>query len=134
MPMIEWTPDLAVGHDTIDDQHKQLFKAADDLAEAMWQGKGVEEVKKTVDFLLEYTKTHFGDEEQLMTSHNYPGYETQKQAHEKFTGEIAELKQKLKTSELTSNASVDVLNTACDWLRSHIRTLDMELGTYLKVK
>jgi hemerythrin len=134
MPLIEWTQDLAVGYEKIDDQHKQLFRAADDLAEAMWQGKGVEEVKKTVDFLLEYTRTHFRDEEQLMAASNFPGYEAQKRAHDKFTEDIIELKRKLETAELTANDSAELLNIIGDWLRTHIRTLDLELGLYLTKK
>ena len=100
----------------------------------MWQGKGVEEVKKTVDFLLEYTKSHFRDEEQLMAANNYPGYEAQKRAHDKFTEDIIELKRRLEAAELTANDSAEVLNIIGDWLKSHIRALDTELGIYLTKK
>lgn len=55
MPIIVRTPDLTVGDSKIDEQHKQLFKAADDLAEAIFAGRGKEELEKTIDFLSEYT-------------------------------------------------------------------------------
>lgn len=134
MGMIEWTPDLAVGHEAIDDQHKKLFKAADDLAEAMWQGRGIEEVGKTVDFLLQYTRTHFQDEERLMTSHDYPGFAVQKRAHEKFTSDIEALRDQLSSGKPALEESSKVLNKVCDWFRTHIRTLDTELGAYIKAR
>jgi hemerythrin len=133
MPLIYWTPDLAVGVERIDDQHRQLFKAADDLAEAMWAGKKGDEVKKTIDFMLDYTSFHFKDEEEVMVNSNYPGYAAQQQAHVKFVSVVSDLKQKFEADEFTSSsAAIEVLTTACDWFRTHIREMDKKLGDYLK--
>lgn len=134
MPIIMWTPDLAVGVEKIDDQHKQLFKAADDLAEAIFAGRGHGELEKTIDFLAEYTVFHFRDEEQTMIENGYPGYAAQKSSHERFEAEIGELKRKYKSGEVTGGLAVEVLTKACTWFKEHIRTLDRGLGGYLKEK
>jgi hemerythrin len=132
--LIVWTPDLATGSDQIDDQHKQLFKAANALAEAMWDGKGQSEVTKTIDFLADYTVFHFGDEEKIMLENAYPGYALQKQSHEKFISDITALRKKFEGGEVTSALAIEVLTEACNWFRSHIKMMDAELGGYLKNK
>ena len=132
MPVIMWTPDLAVGHEKIDEQHKQLFKAADDLAEAIFAGVGEVEVGKTIDFLAEYTSVHFRDEEALMNEHGYPGYPAQKDQHDRFETTITDLRRKYKSGELGTGVAVDVLTKACTWFKEHIRTLDRHLGLYLQ--
>jgi hemerythrin len=134
MGLIMWTPDLAVGVEKIDDQHKQLFKAADDLAEAMWAGKGKDEVAKTIDFLAEYTRFHFGEEEATMARIDYPGYGGQKQAHETFVNEVTNLKSKYQSGEVTSSVAIEVLTKACNWFRDHIKTMDKALGDHIKDK
>ena len=65
---------LMSGNDMVDDQHKQLIDAINGLYRAIDSGKGVEEAKKTLDFLAEYTTFHFGCEEELMNSKKYPLY------------------------------------------------------------
>ncbi len=134
MDLIVWTPDLATGSDEIDDQHKQLFKAANALAEAMWDGKGKEEVSKTVDFLADYTVFHFGDEERIMLENGYAGYQQQKKSHEKFVADIGALKKKFEFGEVTSSLAIEVLTEACNWFRTHIKQMDAELGKFLKNK
>lgn len=134
MDLINWTSDLSVGYEQIDDQHRQLFKAANSLAEAMWDGKGVEEVKKTIDFLADYAVFHFRDEEDVMLKHAYPGYTAQKQAHEKFLSDITELKKKYEAVEVSSALTIEVLTNACDWFRGHIRQMDKLLGDFLEKK
>lgn len=132
MALIMWTPDLAVGIAKIDDQHQQLFKAADDLAEAMWAGKGRQEVEKTIDFLADYTLYHFRDEETVMMENQFPGYSVQKQAHEQFTQEITRLRQRFSSEEGGTAMAIEVLSGACNWLRDHIKTMDKALGDYLQ--
>jgi hemerythrin-like metal-binding protein len=132
MDLINWTPDLAVGHDKIDDQHRQLFKAANALAEAMWDGKGAEEVRKTVEFMAEYAVFHFKDEEDVMLKNSYPGYAAQKQAHEKFLKDVSDLKTRFESTEVSSALAIEVLTNACNWFRDHIRQMDKPLGDFLQ--
>jgi hemerythrin len=134
MPLIYWTPDLSCEVARIDDQHKELFKRADDLAEAMWAGKGKEEVEKTIDFLADYTTFHFGDEERVMTEESYPGYPAQRQAHQRFVEDITSLKNKFHSGEVGSGLAVEVLSKACNWFKDHIRNMDVELGKFLREK
>jgi hemerythrin-like metal-binding protein len=132
MDLITWTPDLAVGHEKIDDQHRTLFKAANALAEAMWDGKGRDEVRKTIEFMADYAVSHFKDEEEVMLKNSYPGYTAQKQAHEKFLRDVSDLKTKFEAAAVSSALAVEVLTNACNWFRDHIRQMDKPLGDFLQ--
>ena len=60
---IVWTPALSVGVENIDSQHKIWFEKADQLFEAGKTGKSKEVIAQMFDFLDDYTKQHFRDEE-----------------------------------------------------------------------
>ena len=77
MPVV-WTPDLSVGVDLIDEQHKIWFEKADQLFEAGKERRAKEYIIEMFDFLDEYTKQHFKDEEEYMTKIKYPEIDSQK--------------------------------------------------------
>lgn len=129
---IEWSEDLSTRVNLIDEQHKSLFKAVNELSQAMWDGRGKEEVTKLVTFLANYVVEHFGDEEKLMAPHDYPGYDEHRKQHIKFLQDFAAFKTKFESGQVTSELVVKVLDDTCDWLRGHIRGTDRALGTFLE--
>jgi hemerythrin len=129
---IEWTDDLAVGIELIDNQHKDLFKAVNDLTEAMWDGRGREQAQKVLEFLAQYVILHFGAEESLMVQKNYPRYTGHKHLHDKFVEDFIQFKAKFDAGESDANSTVRILDGTCDWLRNHIKKNDKELGAFLR--
>ncbi len=127
---ISWTPDLTVGVDAIDKQHKIWFEKADDLFDAGKTGKSKEIIGELLDFLDSYTKQHFADEEQYMMSIHYPEYATQKKLHTGFIAELA----KLKESYAQSGGNIIVIMNAnrmvIDWLTNHISFHDRKIGKF----
>ena len=134
MEHISWTDDLAVGVAAVDEQHKQFFKAANGLADAMWEGRGKEEVGKTLDFLTDYAAQHFRDEEDLMTRYNYPQLSAQQSAHAVFNKQMNDLQERYRSGESASSISIELLNGACEWFRNHIRLMDKPMGEYVQSK
>jgi hemerythrin len=131
---VSWSDDLTVGVTLIDEQHKELFKAVDDLSDAMWQGQGKEAVSKLVNFLADYVVEHFGAEERLMVKNEYPLYESHRALHVKFLQDFAEFRKKFEAGEVTSELVIKVLDGTCDWLRVHIKGTDKALGKFLQEK
>lgn len=131
---IAWTEDLSVGITLIDEQHKALFRAVDDLSEAMWKGEGKDALSKLVTFLADYVIEHFGAEEKLMAKHDYPLYEGHRGLHIKFLQEFAEFRAKFEAGEVTTELVIKVLDETCDWLRVHIKGTDKALGKFLQDK
>ncbi len=127
-----WNPSLAIGVDAIDKQHMTWFDKADQLFEAGRNHKSAEFVGEMLDFLDDYTKKHFHDEETYMLSINYPGYANQKAQHTAFLENL----KKLKADYAQSGGNILVVLNAnqlvVDWLIKHISTTDRQLGDYAK--
>ena len=130
---IQWTDDLTVGVNEIDNQHKELFKRVNDLSQAMWQGEGKEESARLLFFLGDYVVTHFGTEERLMNLRNYPDFKAHKSIHDKFVKDLEGLKAQFSSGEITSSMVIKVLDETCNWLRAHIKGVDKKLGNFLKI-
>jgi hemerythrin len=127
-----WTPNLSVGVKLIDDEHKLLFEKADKLFEAGKNGHAKEYVGELLDFLKEYTETHFADEEKYMLKIQYPGYPEQKKAHEYFVSQLTQLQNDYKTSGGNLLVILNANHIVSDWLIKHISMLDKKLGEFAK--
>ena len=70
--MYEMKPEYYIGIDMIDEEHKQLFKYADDAYELLHDENTPDKYDR-IDMILEdlrdYTAKHFNDEEQYMLRH-----------------------------------------------------------------
>ncbi|NLV92725.1 MAG: hemerythrin family protein [Firmicutes bacterium] len=128
---IAWTPDLAVGVELIDEQHKELFKRINDLFEACNQGKGKEAVAETIDFLEDYVVVHFTDEQALMRRHRYPQYESHKALHDGFVESLKQLKEHLDTEGPGLTLVLKTNRIVVQWLTGHIRRVDTQFAKFL---
>ena len=129
---IVWTPALSVGVENIDSQHKIWFEKADQLFEAGKTGKSKEVIAQMFDFLDDYTKMHFRDEEAYMTKINYPEIDEQKKLHKNFIAELAKLKADFEQSGGNITLIFNANQMIVDWLTKHISTMDKKIGTYAK--
>lgn len=127
----ELTDDLLTGNALIDYEHRELFAAVNNLMDACAQGKGRDQIQKTVQFLGDYVAKHFRDEEGLQTKSNYPGYPAHKQFHDGYRRKLAETTQVL-TREGPSVKALGDLNSVVAILVSHIRTEDKRLARHIK--
>lgn len=127
----ELTDDLLTGNALIDSEHRELFAAVNNLIDACAQGKGRDQIQKTVQFLGDYVAKHFRDEEGLQTKSNYPGYPAHKQFHDGYRRKLAETTQVL-TREGPSVKALGDLNGVVAILVSHIRTEDKRLARHIK--
>jgi len=129
---IQWTENLSVGVDSIDQQHKIWFEKANQLFEAGRKGQAKEYISEMLDFLDEYTKMHFKDEEKYMLEINYPEYDEQKRAHDGFIEQLAKLKESYSQSGGNVAVIVNANQMVVKWLTNHILQLDKKIGTYAR--
>lgn len=127
-----WTEDLSVGVDIIDQQHKIWFEKANQLFDAGKNGKAKEFIAQMLDFLDEYTKMHFRDEEKYMLSIHYPEYGTQKELHTNFIAELAKLKAEYARSGGNIAVIINANQMVINWLIQHISTQDKKIGQYVR--
>ncbi|QOX62705.1 bacteriohemerythrin [Anoxybacterium hadale] len=129
---LSWTEDLSVGIGIIDEQHRTWFDKADQLFEAGKKGQAKEFVGQMLDFLDDYTKKHFSDEEKYMLSINYPEYDRQKNLHTAFIGELAKLKKEFNESGGNILVVLNANQMVVDWLVKHISNEDKKIGAFVK--
>ncbi len=132
MAMISWTVRLETRHPQIDEQHKALIQAFNDLHQAMKQGKGKDEVGRTLTFLTDYTKTHFRMEEDLMARSGYPGSPRHREAHAEFAAKATDLADQHRQGR--SVITLPVMTFIETWLVDHIQGEDVRLAQFLNGK
>lgn len=127
---ILWNKRLEVGVNLIDEQHKKWFEKADQLFEAGKSGKSKEYIVKMFDFLDDYTRTHFKDEEKYMQSINYPEINVQKQMHADFIKKLSELRKQYETAGANITVIISTNQIILDWLTNHISKVDKKIGEF----
>lgn len=130
----EWTPDLAVGVDEVDNQHKELFRNVNQLLVAMAQGTGKQQLGDILGFLANYAVSHFAMEEKHMTRYGYPSLESHRLQHVAFVRDFTQLKQRLESEGATTLLVLEVQKRVMDWLVNHITKTDKLMGAFLKSK
>ncbi|MCB1866400.1 MAG: hemerythrin family protein [Chromatiales bacterium] len=120
--LIEWSAELSVGIDEIDEQHKVLVGLLNDLHEAIMQRHGNEVCRGILDRLLEYTRIHFTVEESLMRILHYPDYENHKHEHDELSRQATELVAKLDGKKHA--ISFELIHFLKLWLTKHIMESD----------
>ncbi len=132
MAFYSWNDSFSVGIKSFDAQHQELIRIINELHDAMRERKGTEVLGKVLDSLIDYTIYHFGDEEKLLSQHDYPGLQNQKQLHEDFAKQMVDTQTRFKSGE--SMLSIELMNVLKDWLTKHIKGTDKEYGPYLNSK
>jgi hemerythrin len=132
MDYIKWTDDLSVGVELFDNEHKDLVRLVNDLNQLIFVGDKVSAMEKALAGLIEYTKTHFADEEKYMVKYNYPDYQKHKDEHEKLTAKVLDFQKRL--TEGKANFSIELINFLRDWLIHHIQGSDMHYKAFFNGK
>jgi hemerythrin len=127
-----WDKSLETGNGMIDAQHKQLFTAINHLIHTCESGKGKDELKKSMDFLNDYTIKHFFDEEQLQQQYKYPDYENHRKYHEGFKKEVRDLSVELIMKGVSDSLLKGVQVKIGDWLVTHIKGQDVKVAAHIR--
>lgn len=129
--MPSWSESLAVGHATIDAQHRALFAHADRLLEAMRERRAPAEVEALLGFLRDYCREHFAVEEGLMAAQVYPQREAHLAQHRDFRRRFAALEEQVAAKGVTPTVVLEVKDLVRGWLVNHVGTTDLALADFL---
>lgn len=127
-----WDKSLETGNSTIDEQHKSIFNAINNLLDACSTGKGRMEVENTLIFLKDYVVKHFNDEERLQIKSNYSGYEAHKEKHEAFKNTVNDIYQEFKDKGADIGLVAKVNMSIGGWLINHIKSEDKKVADHIK--
>ena len=133
----DWEKDLNTSIESIDVQHKQLFKLGRDMEQLLqMQCIGVTD-KQLLDIvcgLRDFTAYHFYAEETIMDEMSYPKITKHKQFHKKCSDYIMQINiPKLKQEPATELRKIE--EEVQSWVMDHVLNEDMEMAkAYLATK
>ena len=129
---VEWTDELSVGIEEIDEQHKLLVNLINRLFEQTVVHKADNNsqiMEEILHELVEYTVIHFAVEESLFRIFHYPDTELHTKHHDDLKAQVVEIQEKVKKGEVTIN--VELLMFLKRWLEHHILYEDKLYGPFL---
>lgn len=132
MSLIEWSDDYIVGNAQIDDQHRYLFQLINAFYDAYMENQSRREVMRLLNQLIEYSESHFQDEEAIMRQAGYSEVDTHHHAHEGLYDQIFALNTKFDDRAL--NPTHDTISFLRTWLTDHIMKEDMAFAAFSKSK
>ncbi len=127
-----WSDSFSVGVKAMDEQHKGLVKALNDLHAAMVAGQAKAVAGDLLKTLLKYTREHFAAEEALMRRAQYPDLAGHCAKHKDLAGQVEKFAGRYERGEIALN--VDLLMFLRDWLLTHIQKTDRDYGPWLNAK
>lgn len=129
--IFEWREEYRTNIQSFDEDHKKLFKCADDFFKKLSLKEDVD-VEGLFRFLGAYAERHFSDEEQLMMQYSFPGLEQHQLEHRQFFDEISEVKNLHRNGSF--RCGVEYIKFLRDWVIRHILTTDRQYGKFLNEK
>jgi len=130
MALFVWQDSYSVGVKVLDEDHKKLIGIVNELHDGILAGKSREALGPVLDRLVQYTKTHFGREEDYFTKTKYPEAAAHKREHDELLKRAGELQQRYNEGA-TSMLSLETMGLLKGWLSHHISGNDKAYSAHL---
>lgn len=132
--MFKWTEDCSVKIDSIDEQHKELFRIGRKIESSIANYTGDDistSLTETFDELIAYAQYHFKFEENLMKEAQYEGLVPHMHKHKKLISQVNNLRN---STQLDNQASsiFSLLQLVSEWTFEHIKGDDFSYINCLK--
>jgi len=130
--VFRWKDKYSCNIESIDLQHKQLFKLGNGLYELIKHNENDDNYDQIQEILIElkdYTVYHFEYEEKLMKEYGYSDLENQKIEHKAFLDKILNIEIK-DIDEDQLNIMMDMMMFVANWIEMHIVKSDMKYKSF----
>jgi hemerythrin-like metal-binding protein len=129
-----WDASFVSGVRLIDARHKRLFETVNRLIDACEQGKGKEELSKSLAFLSNYTIKHFSEEEALQQKYGYAEFPAHRQLHENFKKTVQNFAAELNSAGPSDELIERLKKEVGGWLVTHVKAVDLKMAEFIKTK
>lgn len=134
--MLQWNEKFEIGQLEIDSQHKMLVDYTNRLESLAHitnpDRQEVEFLLNLVDFVEQYTQSHFAYEENCMARYRCPAYAANRAAHLEFSQYFRAFKHRFEVEGCRPELLKGLYETCRNWVQTHIFHLDMQLKPCLK--
>jgi hemerythrin-like metal-binding protein len=124
-----WDSSLAVGHESIDEEHKDIIDRMKRLTEMNNKTFNKELLIITFDDLIRCTNRHFLNEEDHMRRINYPQFENHQKIHQSFVETLLRYRQEMINSVYHRFPS-SVFDFFKTWITTHILIVDKQYAEF----
>lgn len=128
IPKFEWKPSYSVGIKSIDQQHMELFRIVNKLAEAISGKNAKGAAANTMHEMSMYIGQHFNFEEPLLEKH--PQFDQHQLEHLQFIETTLDFQDRFAHRD--QKLHIDMLNFLINWLKTHILDMDKKYFEYLE--
>ena len=130
MRLFKWNRMHAVFIPEIDAEHKNIFRLAEELRQAVATGAPAGQAQAILRELIARTEDHFAHEERLMRATNYPASAWHKRQHDTVRKTVKEFVPRIEGGE--RQAAPLLLEFLSDWLQGHTRLADCMMASHVR--
>jgi hemerythrin len=130
MAYIEWKDSFSVYHNFLDEQHRKMIEAVNEMHTLFANGRRATDMSARLIDLSALTRTHFQTEEIMMHATLYPGLEKHMAEHQQLLADFDKIVGELSRGE--RDLSEDLFVFLNEWVESHIAAEDREFGEHLR--
>jgi hemerythrin len=130
MVHFKWTKAHAVYLPQVDAEHRNLFRMAEELRQAVRTGSEATRVQELVRPLLAGIEEHFAHEESLMRSAACPDYAWHKLQHDTARKKAQQLTADMEAGD--AEAPGRFLDFLARWIRDHCSLTDRMMGSHVR--
>ena len=133
---IHWTEAMSVGVPELDDDHKELMRIINQLAENAGDRAGEENLRQCIRALMRYAEVHFGREERVMAVCAFPALAHHQEEHRAFVNEMQALSGRFENDPegLSTYITDELTAYLITWLRHHIMIEDKAYRSFAEHK
>lgn len=128
-PFFSWTDSYLLHSRVIDGQHRHLVHLVCELHQSVVDHESKESQVERLTSLLNFAKSHFLIEEQLLRMHQCQGYLVHKAAHEGLAYALMGLRQQIASGE--RELSLEYVELIKLWLVDHFTEFDLPCAEFL---
>jgi len=123
-PVLAWSEQLAIGHATMDDTHREFVEQLNRVGDAPDEG-----VLAALDDFIAHTEAHFGQEEQWMDAIEFPPRGCHRGEHEKVLETVREVRKRVADGNV--QLARTLAEALAEWFPQHATSMDAILGLYM---
>lgn len=128
--MADWTEEMSVGVEVLDNDHRTLFDLINKLKNAILNDAATQVLDEILDELYDYTDYHFRREEAMMILCGYPDLADHKALHKEMTSRIEQFLEPPPRNTET-NTYAELLDFLENWWTDHIMVVDKTYGPFI---
>lgn len=132
MALMTWNNKFSVGVETLDNQHRALVNALNQLHAAAMRGKASEVAGPLIRQIGSIAHEHFAAEARLMESIRFPGLAAHRAKHAELSVKFRELVARHEKGDTT--VYTQMLYFMRDWQTRHMQTDDQQYVDWMRTQ